>query len=87
MLKPMMGPLSDFGSGWSGIAVWTLPSGGGGECIGIRVWMEVGSGSPGGRWVVVDVSVCDGFDDDDGDDDDESRWRFTKRWYWSWDAA
>jgi len=85
MLKPMMGPLSEFGPGCSGIAVWT-PPGGGKEWIGIRVWIEAGS-ECSEDWAVVDEEVCVGFDDDDNDDndDDETCWRFIKRL--SWDAA
>jgi len=87
MLKPIMGPLSEFGSGRPGVAVWTVPFGDGVGWIGILVWMEAGSESSGGRLVVVDVEVCVGSDDEEDDDDDESRWRFTKPRCWSSDAA
>jgi len=88
MLKPMMGPLSEFGSEWPGAAGLAVPSGGGVEWIGILVWIEAGNESSGGWLVVVDVEVCVGVNDDDEDDDEEeSRWRFTKRWCWSSAAA
>jgi len=48
MLKPIMGPLSEFGSGRPGVAVGTVPFGDGVEWIGILVWIEAGSESPGG---------------------------------------
>jgi len=85
MLKPMMGPLSGFGSEWLGIAVWTTPLGGGEGGRGIRVWMEAGRGCSDDWWVVVDVEVFVGFDEEDNDD--ETCWRFTKRRRWSWGAA
>jgi len=85
MLKPMMGPLSEFGSGWLGIAVWTPPSGGGEEWMGIRVWTEAGSENSDEPGIVVNVEVCVGPGDDE--DDNESRWRFAKRRGWSWDVA
>ena len=77
MLKPMMGPLSDFGSGCSGIAVWTPPPlGGGEEWMGIRDWIEVGSECSGedvcvdvGVGVDKDVGVCAGLNDEDDEDD------------------
>ena len=92
MLKPMMGPLSEFGPGSSGVAVWPVPPRDGVECIGILVWIEAGSEFPGGWLVVVDVDVdvkvCVGLEDNDDDDDEEEAcWRFTKRRCWSSDAA
>ena len=48
MLKPIMGPLSEFGSGRPGVAVGTVPFGDGVEWIGILVWIEAGSESSGG---------------------------------------
>jgi len=87
MLKPMMGPLSDFGPGCSGIAVWTPPPlGGGEEWMGILVWIEAGSECSGVD-VDMDVGVCVGFSDEDNEDDDGSCCRFIKRWRWSWEAA
>jgi len=57
--------------------------------MGIRVWMEVGSGCSDDGWVVADVEDCVGPENEgkDDDDEDDTCWRFTKRRYWLLDAA